>query len=71
MPKSKAKFQDKWLSDIDSNGHQYSLWCRKGVDEFHAHCFICRKEFGCDIYVLKLYTRIGYRLIQFELKTWL
>mgnify|MGYP003691680385 FL=1 len=48
MPKSKTKFQDKWLSGIDSNGHQYSLWCKKGVDEFHAHCFICGKEFGCD-----------------------
>jgi hypothetical protein len=24
------------------------LWCRKGSDEYHAYCFICRKEFGCD-----------------------
>ena len=29
-------FQDKWISDIDSNGHYFSLGCRKCVDEFHV-----------------------------------
>ena len=48
MPKTKTKFQEKWLSEIDPSGHQYSLWCRKGSDEYHDYCFICRKEFGCD-----------------------
>ena len=48
MPKSKTKFQEKWLSERDPSGHQYSLWCRKGSDEYHAYCFICRREFRCD-----------------------
>jgi hypothetical protein len=47
MSKSKTKFQEKWLSERDPSGHQYSLWCRKGTDEYHDYCFICRKEFGC------------------------
>ena len=47
MPKSKTKFQEKWLSEIDPSGYQYSLWCRKGFDEYHVYCFIYRKEFGC------------------------
>ena len=47
MPKSKTKFQEKWLSERDPSGHQYLLWCRKGSDEYHLYCFICRKEFGC------------------------
>ena len=47
MPKSKTKFQEKWLPERDPSGHQYSLWCRKGSDEYHAYCFISRKEFGC------------------------
>ena len=34
-------------SPIISGYDQYSLWCRKGSDEYHAYCFICRKEFGC------------------------
>jgi hypothetical protein len=25
MPKSKTKFQEKWLIEIDPSGHQYSL----------------------------------------------
>lgn len=25
MPKSKAKFQEEWLSEIDQSGHHYSL----------------------------------------------
>jgi transposase len=48
MPKSKTKFQEKWLSETDPSGHQYSLWCMKATDEYQAYCFICRKEFGCD-----------------------
>ena len=48
MPKSKTKFQEKWLSEIDPSGHHYSLWCRKDSDEYHVYCFICRKEFRCD-----------------------
>ena len=45
MPKSDR--QEKWLSERDPSRHQYSLWCREGSDEYHAYCFICRKEFGC------------------------
>jgi hypothetical protein len=36
MSKSKTKFQKKWLSERDPSGHQYSLWCRKGSDEYHV-----------------------------------
>ena len=48
MPKIRTSFQNSWLHKIDSNGHQVSLWCEKGGDEFHARCFVCRKEFLCD-----------------------
>jgi hypothetical protein len=48
MPNSKTKFQGKWLSEIDPSGHQYSLLCRKGSDEYHAYCFICRRELRYD-----------------------
>ena len=39
-----------WLSERDPSGHQYLLWCRKGSDEYHAYCFISRKEFGLVSY---------------------
>jgi hypothetical protein len=52
MPKSKTKFQEKWLSERDPSGHQYLLWCRKGSDEYHVYCFICRKEFAFFVVVV-------------------
>jgi hypothetical protein len=36
------------MAEIDPPGHQYSLWCRKGTDEYHDYCLICRREFRCD-----------------------
>ena len=36
------------MAEIDPPGHQYSLWCRKGSDDYHDYCFICRREFRCD-----------------------
>jgi hypothetical protein len=48
IPKSKTKFHEKWLSEIDPSGYHCYLWCRKGSDEYHEYCFICRREFRCD-----------------------
>jgi len=48
MPGGRTKFNNVWLSAIDSNGQKLSSWCRKGLDDFHAYCQFCDKEFLCD-----------------------
>lgn len=48
MPGSKRKFNNVWLSAIDSNGKKLSSWCRKGRDDFHTYCQFCDSEFLCD-----------------------
>lgn len=41
MPCSRTKFNNVWLSAIDSNGQKLSSWCRKGLDDFHMYCWFC------------------------------
>ena len=36
------------MTEIDVSGHQYSLWCRKGKDDYHGHCFLCKKDILID-----------------------
>ena len=48
MPGQKTKFSEVWLSAKDSNGDNVSDWCKKGKDDYHGYCYICRTDLKCD-----------------------
>jgi len=47
MPKHQTKFNDRWLDEIDGNGHKLRLWCSKGKTDTTAYCFVCKKTIQC------------------------
>ncbi|PFX13024.1 hypothetical protein AWC38_SpisGene22936 [Stylophora pistillata] len=47
MPKHQTKFNDRWLDEIDGNGHKLRLWCSKGKTDTTAYCFLCKKTIQC------------------------
>ena len=48
MPGVRTKFNNAWLSAVDSNGQRLSSWCSKRVNDYHAYCRFCDSEFFCD-----------------------
>ena len=48
MPGQKTKFSELWLSAKDSNGDNVSDWYKKGKDDYHGCCSICRTDLKCD-----------------------
>jgi hypothetical protein len=48
MPKYKTKFQERWLTEVDSDGHRLQSWCVKGSTDHSARCTIYKTEIKCD-----------------------
>ena len=48
MPKHETKFNDRWLDEIDGNGHKLRLWCSKGKTDTTVYCFVCKKTIQCE-----------------------
>ena len=48
MPGQRTKFSEVWLTAKDCNGDTVSDWCKKGKDDFHGYCCVCKIDLKCD-----------------------
>ena len=46
MPHGNTKFQERWLSEKDSQGNLLATWCDPDLtDPYKALCLVCNKIF--------------------------
>jgi len=49
MPHGNTKFQERWLSEKDSQGNLLATWCEPDLtDPYKALCLVCNKRFSCS-----------------------
>ena len=48
MPRCKSQFRERWLTEIDENGHELKLWCIKGKSDSSGICTLCKTDIKCD-----------------------
>jgi len=49
MPHGITKFQERWLSEKDSQGYLLATWCEPDLtDPYKALCLVCNKIFSCS-----------------------
>ena len=62
MPQHYTKFNDRWLEEVDSNGHKLKLWCGKGDSDTKAYCFALCAASQFSVEILDFLTELLYSM---------